>query len=379
MSESCIPRFGSRALLVTDALVAVVVVVVAGVRTAYGFTPVGGLAASWVLAVAVGAPLAVRRRWPTAVLGVVLVAATLATLAEVAGDVVAPAVAFALYPVALAASVRRATVALVVTLGVVVAAGLIRAVLPVASPPGVESFGRTPVSALLYVCVVVGVGWALARAVRARRDHAAQVAELRALRAVAEERLRIARDIHDVVGHSLSLIALRAAVAGHLADQGHPALSEIETISRRALADVRTVLGALRDVADPEPDARPLERLVADSRLVGLDVRLVAPDLSAVSESVRVSAYRIVQEALTNVVRHAQTRECRVRLAVEENELLVEIEDDGPARGPIGPSGHGHVGMRERAALHRGSVVVGPRAEGGFAVRARLPLRRGDD
>ncbi|MCK2243231.1 histidine kinase [Crossiella sp. S99.2] len=268
--------------------------------------------------------------------------------------------------------------ALVVTLGVVVAAGLVRAVLPVASPPGVESFGRTPVSVLLYVCVVVGVGWALARAVRARRDHASQVAELRALRAVAEERLRIARDIHDVVGHSLSLIALRAAVANHLADHGHTALSEIETISRRALADVRTVLGALRDPADLEPDARPLERLVADSRLVGLDVRLVAPDLSVVSESVRVSAYRIVQEALTNVVRHAQTRECRVRLAVEENELLVEIEDDGPARGPIGPSGHGHVGMRERAALHRGSVVVGPRAEGGFAVRARLPLRPGD-
>ncbi|MCK2254300.1 histidine kinase [Crossiella sp. S99.1] len=181
-----------------------------------------------------------------------------------------------------------------------------------------------------------------------------------------------------MVGHSLSLIALRAAVANHLADHGHTALSEIETISRRALADVRTVLGALRDPADLEPDARPLERLVADSRLVGLDVRLVAPDLSVVSESVRVSAYRIVQEALTNVVRHAQTRECRVRLAVEENELLVEIEDDGPARGPIGPSGHGHVGMRERAALHRGSVVVGPRAEGGFAVRARLPLRPGD-
>ncbi|MGW0519374.1 sensor histidine kinase [Crossiella sp. NPDC003009] len=267
---------------------------------------------------------------------------------------------------------------LAVALGVVTGAGLVSAIGPVASVPGVESFSQTPVSASLYSWVVLGASWALARAVRVRRDHAAQVAELVARRAVVAERLRIARDIHDVVGHNLSLIALRAAVANHLADDGRTALTEIEAISRRALADVRSVLGAVRDPDDPEPGAATLDQLIADSRAAGLEVEFSAVNLTVAPEAVRVSAYRIVQEALTNVVRHARTKRCRVRLAVEKEVVLVEITDDGPARGPMGPPGQGLVGMRERAALHQGSVAAGPRPEGGFAVRARLPLRPGD-
>ncbi|MCO1576699.1 sensor histidine kinase [Crossiella sp. SN42] len=446
MSVSWIPRFGSRALLVVDGLVAVVVVVVTGLRTSSSAMPFGGAVTGWVLAVAVGTPLALRWWRPTVVFGLVLGAAGVAIAIGVAGEVVVLAVAYALYPVALGCparqgvgekadagwrvaadparqrtalsgvpagqrttdsshvalrrppdsepqsqprsqpqpataptgSARRAAVVLAVALGVVTGAGLVSAVGPVVSVPGVESFSQTPVSASLYSWVVLGSSWALARAVRVRRDHAAQVAELVARRAVVAERLRIARDIHDVVGHNLSLIALRAAVANHLADDGRTALTEIEAISRRALADVRSVLGAVRDPDDPEPGAATLDQLIADSRAAGLEVEFSAVNLTVAPEAVRVSAYRIVQEALTNVVRHARTKRCRVRLAVEKEVVLVEITDDGPARGPMGPPGQGLVGMRERAALHQGSVVAGPRPEGGFAVRARLPLRPGD-
>ncbi|WHT17849.1 sensor histidine kinase [Crossiella sp. CA-258035] len=444
MSVSWIPRFGSRALLVVDGLVAIAVVIVTGLRTSSSAMPFGGAVTGWVLAVAVGTPLAVRWWRPTVVFGLVLGAAGVAIAIGVAGEVVVLAVAYALYPVALGCparqgvgamadagwrlaadsarqrtvlsgvpagpratgsghvalrrptdseplprsrpqpatvptgSARRAAVVLAVALGVVTGAGLVSAIGPVVSVPGVESFSQTPVSASLYSWVVLGSSWALARAVRVRRDHAAQVAELVARRAVVAERLRIARDIHDVVGHNLSLIALRAAVANHLADDGRTALTEIEAISRRALADVRSVLGAVRDPDDPEPGAATLDQLIADSRAAGLEVEFSAVNLTVAPEAVRVSAYRIVQEALTNVVRHARTKRCRVRLAVEKEVVLVEITDDGPARGPMGPPGQGLVGMRERAALHQGSVVAGPRPEGGFAVRARLPLRPGD-
>ncbi|RLK26120.1 DNA-binding NarL/FixJ family response regulator [Micromonospora sp. M71_S20] len=332
-------RLGPRRLVAFDALAAVALVPLAVFRTPAAPVLAGGLA------VLFGLPLALRRRWPLPVLTVVVVAGAVAVAVGVAGDAVVFAVALALYPPALCAPTRRAGAALVGALAGVTAGGVSATAVPglpvVPIRPGEESFAATPVPVLLYAATVIAGSWALGRAVRARRQHAAQLAELRADRAVAEERLRIARDIHDVVGHSLSVIAMRAAVANHLADshpgQGRDALAAIERVSRAALDDVRVVLGALRDPVDTAPSFAELDRLMADVRLAGVAVDLeVAPDLSRVPAAVQASAYRIVQEALTNVLRHAGPTRCRIAVAIGPGVLTVAVVATGRRGVPWG-------------------------------------------
>ncbi|MEU4780576.1 histidine kinase [Micromonospora sp. NPDC023633] len=372
-------RLGLRQLMAFDALVAAAIVLVTVLRT-----PAAPVLA-WGLAVLFGPPLAVRRRWPVPVLTVVVVAGAVAVAIGVAGDAVVFAVALALYPLALSAPIRRAGFALAGALAGLTAGGVVGATVPglpvIPTRAGEESFAATPVPVLLYAATVIAGSWTLGRAVRARRQHAAQLAELRADRAVAEERLRIARDIHDVVGHSLSVIAMRAAVANHLADgqpeQGRAALDAIERVSRAALDDVRVVLGALRDPADTAPSFTELDRLVEDVRVAGVTVDAdLAADLSRVPAAVQVSAYRIVQEALTNVLRHAGPARCRLDVTIEPGVLVVAVVDDAGPRRAVGPPGHGLRGMRERAAMHGGILEAGPEP-GGFAVRARLPFTAG--
>lgn len=368
-------RLGPRRLAGVDALVGVALVLLTTVRTP------AVLAAG--LAVLFGLPLAVRRRWPAPVLAVVLLVGSVSVALGVAGDAVLFAIAYALYPVALSTPTRRAVPALAGALAAVAAGAVAGATVPglpvIPTPAGQESFTATPVPVLLYTATVLAASWTLARAVRARRRHAAQVAELRAGRAVAEERLRIARDIHDVVGHSLSLIALKAAVANHLAEshpeQGAAALAAIERVSRTALDDVRVVLGALRDPADTAPSFAELDRLVEDVRAAGVTVDVDrAADLSRVPAAVQASAYRIAQEALTNVLRHAGPARCRLTVATGPGVLAVAVVDDARARRAVGPAGHGLRGMRERAAMHGGTLEAGFEPGGGFAVRARLPF-----
>ncbi|MEU9510497.1 sensor histidine kinase [Micromonospora sp. NPDC048170] len=370
-------RLGARWLAGVDALVGVALVLLTTVRTP-AVLAVG-------LAVLFGLPLAVRRRWPAPVLAVVLLVGSVAVAVGVAGDAVMFAIAYALYPVALSTPARRAVPALAGTLAAVAAGAVAGATVPglpvIPTPAGQESFIATPVPVLLYTATVLAASWTLARVVRARRRHAAQVAELRAGRAVAEERLRIARDIHDVVGHSLSLIAMKAAVANHLAEshpeQGAAALAAIERVSRTALDDVRVVLGALRDPADTVPSFTELDRLVEDVRAAGVTVDVDrAVDLSRVPAAVQASAYRIAQEALTNVLRHAGSARCRLTVATGPGMLAVAVVDDARARRAVGPPGHGMRGMRERAAMHGGTLEAGFEPGGGFAVRAWLPFTR---
>jgi signal transduction histidine kinase len=231
-------------------------------------------------------------------------------------------------------------------------------------------------------------------AVRARRlrvetlEARVSLAEQETLRRVAEERLRIAREVHDVVGHGLATITLRAGVADRLADRDpaeiREALRAIRQVSRDSLAELSALLGVLRaesgDAAPeraPAPDLRALPRLVDGLREAGMDVALEvdAGEPPAVPEVVAAAGYRIVQEALTNVARHAgPDASARVRLARRDGAVEVEVRDDGRgARGPV-RAGGGLTGMRERAAALGGRFEAGGAPSGGFRVWASLPV-----
>ncbi|MFI6822874.1 sensor histidine kinase [Micromonospora sp. NPDC050187] len=371
------PRLWRWAWIAVDALAAAAVMTaVVLMRPASGWWV-------WCLAGLLGLPLAVRRWWPVPVLVVVLLATAAALIVGIGIEIVVYVVAVALYPVALS-SVRAAAWGLAAALGGVLVPGLVDAFvagLPIVpARENVESFSTTPVTVTGYGTAVIAASWVLAWAVRTRQRHTGQLTDLRVARAIAEERLRIARDVHDVVGHTLSLITMQAAVANHLGTGREAALRTIEQAGRSALDDVRTVLGGLREQGGARENGGPpsltdLDRLVEETRAAGVAVTVDRADLSRVPAGVRTSAYRIVQEALTNVRRHARAARCRVTVAVTDDGLSLAVVDDGTTTHRTDPSGYGLLGMRERAALHRGSLSAGPEADGGFAVRATLPFR----
>jgi len=242
-----------------------------------------------------------------------------------------------------------------------------------------------------------GVAAALGDATRSRRAYIAAV-EQRAIdaertredearRRVEEERLRIARELHDVTAHSLSIIALQAGAAEKAVrrdpDSAIAALHTIRVTSKDSLEELRAMLGVLRSADEDAPlsPAGRLERLpdlVAAVEQAGVHVTLeIADDLGDVPAYADVSAYRIVQEAITNVVRHAQASSARVVVRREGEELVLEIADDGRDASAETAEGHGIAGMRERVAALGGTFEAGPVAGGGFLVVARLPLARG--
>jgi signal transduction histidine kinase len=219
------------------------------------------------------------------------------------------------------------------------------------------------------------------RTTQARAEFAERTREQEARRRVAEERLRIARDVHDVVGHSLATIALQAGVAEHLLDGREPkareSMQQIRRLSKDALAEVSAMLGVLRadDGAEraPTPDLDQVPRLVEDMRAAGLSIALELEE-KPVPEVVGGAAYRIVQESLTNVVRHAgPSASARVRVAATNGAVEIEVCDDGRGAAPGTPDGNGLTGMRERAAALGGSFDAGGTPGGGFRVRALLP------
>ena len=231
-------------------------------------------------------------------------------------------------------------------------------------------------------------------AVRARRlrmetlEARVSLAEQETMRRVAEERLRIAREVHDVVGHGLATITLRAGVADRVADRDpdevREALRAIRQVSRESLAELGALLGVLREGEDapavrtPAPDLDALPRLVDGLREAGLEVDLqVDGNGAAVPEVVAAAGYRIVQEALTNVARHAGPNvRAHVRLSRRNGVVEVEVRDDGrDAPATVRPGG-GLTGMRERAASLGGAFEAGRAAEGGFRVWASLPMAR---
>ncbi|MEU5613963.1 sensor histidine kinase [Streptomyces sparsogenes] len=248
-----------------------------------------------------------------------------------------------------------------------------------------------------------GLAAAAGDAVRSRRAYIAAIEE-RAVRAertreeearrrVAEERLRIARELHDVVAHHIALVNVQAGVASHVMDsrpdQAKQALAHVREASRSALDELRATVGLLRQYGDPAAPTEPAPGLAVLDQLVdgfvraGLRVEVEAVSRDGVgplAASVDLTAYRIVQEALTNVHKHAgPDAKAQVRIVRTSAVLLITVDDDGPcaeeppAEGPGG--GHGLIGMRERVAALGGSCEAGPRAQGGFRVRARLPLQ----
>ena len=212
-------------------------------------------------------------------------------------------------------------------------------------------------------------------------------------RAVTEERLRIARELHDVVAHTMSVVAVHAGtgrmVAGTDPDAARDALATIETATRAALTEMRHMLGMLRgggsapdaSALAPSPGLAQLDGLVAEVVRSGSAVEVrVEGDRRELPTMVDLSAYRIVQEALTNVIRHAGPARATVTLSYADAAVTLVVDDDGPGRPAFGATspggGHGLVGMRERVAMLGGGLDAGPRPGGGFRVTARLPYRQ---
>lgn len=223
------------------------------------------------------------------------------------------------------------------------------------------------------------VGFALGIAVHGRREHAAIERETHAQQAVSAERLRIAREMHDVVAHSMSVIAVKAAVGNHVAleqpDQARDALRVIEDTSRETLAELRRMLGVLRDgtgvpALTPAPTLDDLRALAERVHQAGPETALVVDDLTELPGGVGQSVYRIAQEALTNVVKHANATECRIHIRGGDGEVSIEVSDNGHGGEP--QPGHGLIGMRERVAVYDGEFSAAP-SETGFRVYARLP------
>ena len=232
--------------------------------------------------------------------------------------------------------------------------------------------------------------WLAGVFVHARRQATALAMRSAALQrqaeqAVAAERARIARELHDIVAHHLSVVVLQAAGARAAGKPAGATLEKIENSARQALAETRRLLGVLREPDEdagfaPQPGIGELDALAARVRAAGLPVNLViSGDSAAVPAAVDVSVYRIVQEALTNVLKHAGPACADVTIDCAQEAITIEVTDDGAGhdRNQLTAAGHGLAGMRERAAVFGGELAVGPRSGGGFAVRARLPLASG--
>ena len=315
-------------------------------------------------------PLVWRHRYPVWVLAIVGTAAMLYGAAKLPDPAAAFAPAVAIYCVG---AYRPRRVGLI-AMAVVVVAGAIT--LFVAADSDIADV------AVNYFGGVTA--FFIGDTVRTQREAAQRASAQRtedAHRAVADERLRIAREMHDVVAHHLSVIVIQAEAAQEVLDtdpdRAGAAMGTVADTARTALGELRRVLGGLRSEAalGPQPDLASVDDLVASVRQAGLTVDVRTEGAARpVGGVVGLAAYRIVQEALTNVLRHAAARRAEVALAYGDDDLVVTVSDDG--RGPAGgdSGGHGLVGMRERVTVLGGSLDAGPGVGGGFAVRARLPL-----
>jgi len=332
------------------------------------------------VAIASAVVLAWRRRLPLLVAPIASVLLALETFAVVLPNVYVSSVVLvvALYSlVVYAPTWRSAVVPLVV---VVVSGALMGAHDPV------DAMGSA-ISFLLFDAVVVAAGVVVRRyrsrteSMRTERDHAA--AEVLAV--AAEERARIARELHDVVAHGMSVVALQA-VGGRRVLESHPdqareAFDTIERVTSECLDEMRRLLGILRadDVAPlaPQPTLAQIGGLVDHARAAGAHVDVtVTGEPRGLPPGVELTAYRIVQEALTNALKHAAGARVSLRLDYADESLVVEVVDDGPGGRGRQSQGHGLIGMRERVELFGGTLHVGPGTAGGFGVRACLPLSR---
>jgi signal transduction histidine kinase len=328
-------------------------------------------------------PVVVLRRWPLPVLGVMTVAA---------GMVVARGVALLPLGVLLGLALYFSALTLPRTRSVALALG-VAAALGVAVVCSAFTIARAPLAAEATVNFVPLAGaWFIADSVAARRRYqaglAAQAERERTVE-VREERVRIAREMHDVVAHALAVITVQAGVgrclAGKRPEEASAALGSIEAISRTAQDELRVVLGLLRDGETGTAPLAPTPRLIdvkdlADTvRASGIrvELRMEGTDRQ-LSPSLELSVYRVMQEALTNIVKHAPGAQAAAELTVSPAKVRLDVRDDG---GPGGGApradagtGHGIVGMRERIGAFGGWLVAGPTAGGGFQVTAEVPI-----
>ncbi|WP_230687255.1 sensor histidine kinase [Catellatospora vulcania] len=330
-------------------------------------------------ALALALPFALLRRRPLTALGLLLFGSAAATVAIHTQEVayLTDMRYLEIIAVDLAVAVVAANRSRRVSASVAFAALLVQVVI------GYGNGLNTPVFEFEIPTLAMALTWTVGNSVRARREHAEAIRVRAASQATTEERLRIARELHDMVAHSIGVIAIQAGMGRRVIDtqpaEARNALRAIEETSRETLAGLRRMLVGLRqdapgDVAPPAPVLADLDRLVDTTAGGGVRVALDwRGDRRALPGDIELAAYRVVQEAVTNVVRHAATPHCAVTVDYRDAELCLEVTDDG--RGSAAPgAGYGVTGMRERVALLGGEFTAGPRAEGGWRVTARLPL-----
>ncbi len=336
-------------------------------------------------------PLAVRQRYPMHVWATTGTTITIYSILGYPPGAGGLGVLLALYTVAAKTDRRSAIAAAVVTtMGIAVSI--------------VGAYANTTLPADVFVLdlisnyVVFATAWIFGDNVRVRRAYTTALEARAALLerereenarlAVAEERGRIARELHDVVAHHVSVMVVQAEAARRVLaaepELAADALESVQGTGREALAEMRRMLGVLREVDSPDnrrpqPSLERLDALIETVREAGLAVELeIEGTPRPIPVGIDLSAYRIVQEALTNTIKHGGKASARVRLRYGERELELEVVDNGrgAAAGLVAQDGTGHglIGMRERVALFGGELMAGPRIQGGYAVRARLPL-----
>jgi signal transduction histidine kinase len=338
-----------------------------------------------VLALAVTLPLALRARFPVAVVTVVNVASgLLLVLAAPHQPAFEPfaAVVVAFYSLGAHTSARRATAVLAAMFAIGIPFTIVA-----------EGRGGTAGNLVSPIAFLSGA-WAIGRIIEGRRRRTLELEaltreleaqrDLQAQAAVAIERGRIARELHDVVAHNVSMMVVQAGAAERVLDGEHPdvraALTAIANTGRETVDEMRTLLGVLRTNEDglalsPQPGLADLEELVANVREAGLPVEVcIEGTPSALPPPLDLSAFRIVQEALTNALKHAGPARAEVTIRYHAAAVELEVRDDGTDSANGGGTGHGLIGMQERVALFGGQLDAGRRDGGGFTVRARLPL-----
>jgi signal transduction histidine kinase len=334
-------------------------------------------------AVVVCVPLAARRRLGIAPLVALVVAGVLLVMWQLhPGNTVVLIPIVAVYELARRLDRRRS-----VWIAAICVPGVLAGVLPFAT--GFSHLASLIVRNLVLCLLAIAAG-DMVRSRREMSEHAADLREQQTLGRVAEERLRIAHEIHDVVAHGMTAINVQAGVAAHLLerdpDQAHRALRDIKRMSGEALTELRATLDVLRapyEPAHPAPLApagglRDLERLLDGVRAAGIVIELDVEEVGQLPAAVHHACYRIIQEAVTNVARHSGAACARVSVIRRDDAVVVEIADDGRgARGGEEASalaGNGLQGMRERARALGGSLELGDGPDGGFTVRARVPV-----
>jgi signal transduction histidine kinase len=250
----------------------------------------------------------------------------------------------------------------------------------------------------IFTTLLFSVVWLAGFVFASKREEAREAAERatrlelereeRARAAVAEEQARIARELHDVVGHSVSVMTVQASAVRRLLrpdqEREREALLVVEQAGREALAEMRRLVGVLRRPEEapalaPQPSLQHLDRLIEQAREAGLPVDLrIEGEATQLPAGVDLTAYRLVQEGLTNAMKHARASQAEVVVRYGDGAVELLVSDDGAGvtdgGGGVDSGGHGLVGMRERVAVYGGELEAGPRPEGGYALRARLPI-----